>query len=359
MSIRGRYLLDKLKGLLAPKFKLPCPPYGNEEYWENVYQKLGPDEVFEWGNVSFTDNLLQFEYIPVGGYNMSSANASTASSETTKSSIATNFAEVINVQPGERDKKILILGCGYSLMGEEMVQQGWLGPIIQVDISRRAVHRLQERWMRVSSSYSSSNLTSSLTPQPHDGTSSSTAAPPVMEFLQDDATELNAIPSNSIHAVIDKGLIDALFCSSSQQAQQDPEIQAIIKSVHRVLVPHGGIFTFLSFSQPPFLLHHTTSSITSPITDNNNYYNNNNSRGVDLTNHNINNINDNNNILWKDIQVRKLTNIYMYRYEKQQLQGQTSIKRPNEELTITSRQRKSLYQRKKHNSSRSNHPFSK
>jgi len=287
MSIRGRYILDKLKSMLSPKLQLPCPPYGNEEYWENVYKKFGPHEIFEWGGISFSDHLLQFEYVPVidSTTRSSTTNMGTTTSEATQS-IRTNFSEVINIKPGENDKKILILGSGYSLLGEELAQHGWLGPILQVDVSSRAVQRLQERWIMQSSSFSKSD------------TSLNSSA--VMEFLQDDATELNTIPSNSIHAVIDKGLVDALFCSSSQQSSQDPKIQSIMKSVHRVLVPTGGIFTFLSLSQPQFLLQHTISGKTSERNDNR------------TTIHDKK--------LWKGIQVRKLPNIFMYRYEKQQKQ---------------------------------------
>jgi hypothetical protein len=272
--------------MLSPKLQLPCPPYGSEEYWENVYQKLGPHEIFEWGGISFSDHLLQFEYVPmIDSSSSSTTNMSNTTSEATQS-IRTNFSEVINIKPGETDKKILILGSGYSLLGEELVQHGWLGPILQVDVSSRAVRRLQERWIMQSSSLSKSDY------------NSDTSA--VMEFLQDDATELNAIASNSIHAVIDKGLVDSLFCSSSQQSPQDPKIQSIMKSIHRVLVPTGGIFAFLSLSQPQFLLQHTISGKTSERND-------------ERTK-----IHDKN--LWKGIQVRKLPTVFMYRYEKQQKQ---------------------------------------
>lgn len=281
MSIRGRYILDKLKSMLSPKLQLPCPPYGNEEYWENVYQKLGPHEIFEWGDISFADDLLQFEYVPMVDNSYTTTTGSTALEAT--QAISTDFSEVINIKPGETDKKILVLGSGYSLLGEALVRHGWLGPILQLDISSRAVQRLQERWMMQSSLLSE--------------TTSSCSTSAVMEFLQDDATELSAIPSNSIHAVIDKGLVDALFCSSSQQSPQDLKIQSIMEAVHRVLVPTGGIFTFLSYSQPQFLLQHTIARKISERNDNNTR------------------IHDKKR--WKDIQVRKLPNIFMYRYVKQ------------------------------------------
>jgi len=89
-----------------------------------------------------------------------------------------------------------------------------------------AVHMIQERWQQ-------------LTTKPQDT---------IMEFVQDVATELSAISSDSIDAVFDKGLRDALFCGSGVPTNQvDPNIHAIMKSVHRVLKPNGGIFAFLFF----------------------------------------------------------------------------------------------------------------
>lgn len=268
MSIRGRYLIDRMKAFVSPTLKLPCPPYNKEEYWEGVYHKFSPQDFFEWGNVSFTQDLLEFQY----SLEWHSTNNTTTTN--TNDLISTTFAEVINVPPKEMGKKIVLLGCGNSRFGEEMAHQGWLGPILQVDISGKAVHMIQERWQQSSAA------------KPKDT---------MMEFIQDDATELSAIPSDSIDAVFDKGLLDALFCCSGVSTNQvEPNIDAIMKSVHRVLKPNGGIFAFLSFSQPQFLLHHTIATQS----------NNNNNKGRSPP------------LLWKDIQIRKLPTIFMYRYEK-------------------------------------------
>ena len=274
MSLRGRYLIDRMKAFVSPTLKLPCPPYNKEEYWEGVYHKFSPQDFFEWGNVSLIQDLLEFQY----SLEAHSIHNTTIPTNTNDTISTTTFAEVINVLPKEMGKKIVLLGCGNSRFGEEMAHQGWLGPILQLDISGKAVHMLQERWQQ-STSIANSQGT-------------------IMEFIQDDATELSAIASDSIDAVFDKGLLDALFCCSgvSIKDQVDPNIDAIMKSVHRVLKPNGGIFAFLSFSQPQFLLHHTIARQS--------------------TNNPNNNKDRSHPLLWKDIQIRKLPTIFLYRYEK-------------------------------------------
>jgi hypothetical protein len=42
-----------------------------------------------------------------------------------ENSSATTFAETINVDLHEKGKSILVLGSGYSKLGEDMAQHGW------------------------------------------------------------------------------------------------------------------------------------------------------------------------------------------------------------------------------------------
>lgn len=245
MSLRGRQVIDRLKHRVSSWLKLPCPPYGNTNYWDGVYKTLGPNDVHEWGNLTLTEDLLEYEYKIL--YPTSNEAAM----------LSSTFSEAINVHPSEMDKSILLLGCGNSKLGEDMVKHGWRGPLIQVDVVSRVLDTMAERC-------------TSLVEQG------------IMDFIHDDATELSAFDNKTIDAVVDKGLVDALFCADNYK-----QVEAICNSVHRVLMP-GGIFCMFSFSQPEYLL----PRVSLPHDD-----------SMEVPK-------------WKDIQVRQLESILMYRFQK-------------------------------------------
>jgi SAM-dependent methyltransferase len=245
MSLRGRHVIDRLKHRVSGWLKLPCPPYGNTKYWDGVYKTLGPNDVFEWGNATLKDDLLEYEYRildPDGNEAIM---------------LSSTFSEAINVDPPEMDKTILLLGCGNSKLGEDMVEHGWRGPLIQVDVVSRVLDTMAERC-------------ASLVEQG------------VMDFVHDDATELSAFDNKTIDAVIDKGLVDALFCADNYK-----QVESICNSVHRVLKP-GGIFCMFSLSRAEYVL----PRVSLPHDD-----------SMEVPK-------------WKDIQVRQLKSILMYRFQK-------------------------------------------
>ena len=302
MSLRGRYVIDRVKRAVSQRFLLPCPPYGVHTYWEGVYQKLGPSDCYEWGGISLETDLLHHRYDPtayeadvgrfgyyprrgvppLGGIVESSSaakifdkegrvrdeDAGTVSWNGVEDDdvgddgpyAKTTFGEAIGVQPGEKDKRILLLGCGNSRMGEEMIDHGWSGPIIQTDVSRKAVTDLTERC----ESYISSGS---------------------MECVCDDATCLTAFEPESMDSVVDKGLVDALFC-----ANRPDQLEGVMSAVHRTLVP-GGVWCFFSFSRPEFLLDQILGEPGGKR-------------------------------LWNDVQIRALDPILMYRFIKKSYSDQ-------------------------------------
>lgn len=244
MSLRGRQVIDRLKNRVSGWFKLPCPPYGNTEYWEGLYNKLGPSDVYEWGSLTLEHDLFRYNYKLLE-----------RSGASDPAILTSSFGEAIGVAPSEAEKSIILLGCGNSKLGEDMAEHGWNGPLFQVDVVSRVLDTMSDRC-------------SDLVEQG------------VMDFVQDDATELSAFDKNSIDAVIDKGLVDPLFCADCYSQVED-----VLKSVHRVLRP-GGIFCLLSFSQPQHLLPRLSVGDCDETCD------------------------------WKDVQIRQLESILMYRFQK-------------------------------------------
>lgn len=212
MSLRGRVVLDRLHRTIGGIIKFPVPPYGQPEYWESCYRSLGPESVVEWGSVGYADvATYEYQLLDAKGTIQGSKRSST-------------LEETLCVQPeSEGDQPVLLLGCGNSRLGEDLLENQWKGPILQVDISERAIQALSircEKWMQNGD----------------------------MNLIQDDATTLSNIPDGSVHGVLDKGLIDALYC-----AREFDQCMEILQAVHRVLLP-GGVFGFFSFSRPQYLL---------------------------------------------------------------------------------------------------------
>jgi len=271
MSLYGRYLIDRMKRLISPRFILPVPPYGSPTYWDKVYSKLGVNDVYEWGDLDFRYDLKVLKYKDVerkehlnsirnvfGDYLV--ADDSMKKNPVTEQ----NFDEAIGVHGNSGKETILLLGCGNSRLGEDILQYyvdkqhsqnlTSVPKIVQCDVSTSLVKMLTDRYQSLILSKQ-------------------------MIVAQDDATKLDLVEDDSIDTILDKGLMDALFCSN-----QDSQMKSIMKSVNRVLKV-GKVFLFFSYSRPAFLLQ-------------------------DIKDENTN------GKIWSQIDVRELERIYIYKFTK-------------------------------------------
>ena len=264
MSLRGRYIIDRVKQAVSGYLLLPVPPYGEPNYWEHSYKTLGPYDVNEWARLTLSD-LKKYRYKPVP---LSSDHSNLlgksyrpnpdTSKEGKGGKILTSFGETIRVHPeAGQDEPILIAGCGNSKLGEDMVEAKWQGPIIQVDVSGRLCDSMSIR----------------CAPHLPNGN---------MQIVQDDATRLSAIAEGKVRAYIDKGLLDALFC-----ADEYDQVIDCMRAAHRILAPGGTMIT-LSFSRPEFFLTRLLQRHD----------------GYRL------------NIPWENVEIRLLDRIYLYRFTK-------------------------------------------
>lgn len=220
---------------------------------------VGAQDSYEWGDVSLSD-VKEYEYFPVEW------NSEQFSSHLSQQSIQSTLASALNIKPYDPKKKqsILMLGCGNSKLGEEMILEGdFKGPIVQVDVSSNVVENMRERCSDLVSKGS-------------------------MSFVHDDATELSAFRDGMIDSCLDKGLIDAIFC-----AEDFHQLHQIQNTVSRVLRP-GGTFVFFSFSRPEFILPKLLVSDESSRA----------SLGIRKR------------MPWKDVEVQQLSKILLYKMKK-------------------------------------------
>ena len=317
MSLFGRKLIDSFKTKL-PRLSLPVPPYHSTQYWEKVYNQLTANDVYEWGDLSFEQlkkvryqNVYQDGIRNLYGKEMSSSCKEITEENVNEASKTKSFEDIISVQRNVGSKSILILGCGNSNLGHDVYlhyndkveNETDMVDIIQCDCSPSVIRSMNERYSNLphmtiveadacASPYSKQIRVSKETADRNEDE----------EKDQDSVVEsCKKFPfqSNSIDAVVDKGLVDALFCSEKHL------IPRVMMNVHKSLKPKSN-FVFFSFSQPEYLLKETV------------VFNSVWSENMDETNSEENKtiVSHSQLRLWEEIDVCKLKTIYMYRFAK-------------------------------------------
>ncbi|KDO30592.1 hypothetical protein SPRG_04492 [Saprolegnia parasitica CBS 223.65] len=112
-------------------------------------------------------------------------------------------------------ERILILGCGTSSMGHDMLAAGF-HDITCMDFSPAAIRIVTQRQA-----------------PPMDGR-------PAPKYVLMDARDMAAFPSASFDAVIDKGVLDAVVCGVANSAGAGQ----MMDEIHRVLTADGACFVF-------------------------------------------------------------------------------------------------------------------
>ena len=273
MSLRTRKLLDMLQHHPASFLRnrqFPVPPYHTPDYWMRLHKEMTPEDVHEWGGFDLM-GLLQLNYEMVlhyGGYNSVSKTLveqhqrqdngvnNMSFAECMDISQLSSTEEAINIynelqneimkidKPIHTNESVLLLGCGNSKMGEQLLINSFVGPVLQVDISSTMIQLMTQRYQKYLNEASVKR----------------------MEFIVDDARGLTALSSDSVGGgVLDKGLIDVLHCSIGKFSddynitiaeEETNPIRQIVDSVHRVLQPSRP-FIFFSRSEPEYILRRT------------------------------------------------------------------------------------------------------
>lgn len=223
---------------------------------------MSSDDVHEWGGFDLQSGLLQFRYETLlhhydgskqNEHHQGEVQTSTFQDCMDISRLSTPEDAIKRYEDHQSDdanESILLLGSGNSKVGEQILINSFVGPVLQIDISSKVIHLMTQRYQKY--------LTE--------------AAVNRMEFIVDDANGLTALSPDSIGGgVVDKGLIDVLHLSGGMMSMEDDDIREnldeannpiprILDSVHRVLQPSRP-FVFISRSGPEYILRRTFGTV--------------------------------------------------------------------------------------------------
>lgn len=130
--------------------------------------------------------------------------------------------------PSRQECRVLILGCGNSPFGEEMMRDGWTGRIVNVDFSGVVIKQMKDKYNRqfYENLY---GISSRYTP---------------MEFICADITQYLPFHEGEFDLVICKGSFDAVLCSSKVCMRR------LVSEIHRVLAQEHGVFFLVTNGNP-------------------------------------------------------------------------------------------------------------
>ncbi|XP_078159106.1 uncharacterized protein LOC144554666 isoform X2 [Carex rostrata] len=116
--------------------------------------------------------------------------------------------------------RILLVGCGNSPFGEEMVNDDY-EQVVNIDISSVVIRAMQSKYSHL----------------PH------------LQYMKMDVRDMSAFEDNSFDAVIDKGTLDSIMCGNDSQVNATK----MLKEVHRVL-KERGIYIMITYGDPSYRL---------------------------------------------------------------------------------------------------------
>jgi SAM-dependent methyltransferase len=126
-----------------------------------------------------------------------------------------------------RDKaRVLIIGCGNSSFGADMLKDGWTGHMTNLDWSATVIEQMKKRY----------------SPHFYQHLPIKVAAP--MNFVVADMTQPLDFPDGAFDLIVCKGALDAVLCRSKDDALR------AVKECHRLLAPGHGIFFVVTNGNP-------------------------------------------------------------------------------------------------------------
>ncbi|MQM08485.1 hypothetical protein Taro_041339 [Colocasia esculenta] len=120
-----------------------------------------------------------------------------------------------------RSRRVLLVGCGNSVLGEEMIDDGYKD-VVNIDISSVVIEAMQKKYLDR----------------------------PEMNYIKMDVRDMSIFESNSFDGVIDKGTLDSLMCGHN--AQQNAT--KMLEEVDRIL-KDKGVYILITYGDPKYRLY--------------------------------------------------------------------------------------------------------
>ena len=128
--------------------------------------------------------------------------------------------------PDRSKARILILGCGNSSFGADMLRDGWTGTVVNVDFSATVIAQMKSKY----------------SPHFYQHLPVPVAVP--MDFVCADMTRPLDFTDGAFDLIVCKGALDAVLCRSKGDALR------VVEECHRLLAPGHGIFFVVTNGNP-------------------------------------------------------------------------------------------------------------
>ncbi|XP_052164902.1 uncharacterized protein LOC127781880 [Oryza glaberrima] len=119
-----------------------------------------------------------------------------------------------------RHHRLLLAGCGNSVFGENMVDDGYQD-IINIDISSVVIDQMKKKYRD----------------KPH------------LKYMKMDVRNMAEFESGSFDAVIDKGTLDSIMCGQNSQENASQ----MLEEVNRIL-KDKGVYILITYGDPSYRL---------------------------------------------------------------------------------------------------------
>ncbi|KAL6646203.1 hypothetical protein ACP70R_017811 [Stipagrostis hirtigluma subsp. patula] len=116
--------------------------------------------------------------------------------------------------------RLLLVGCGNSVFGENMVDDGYQD-IVNIDISSVVIEQMKKKY--------------------HDK--------PQLKYMKMDVKNMSDFESGSFDAVIDKGTLDSIMCGQNSQENATQ----MLDEVNRIL-KEKGVYILITYGDPSYRL---------------------------------------------------------------------------------------------------------
>ena len=152
--------------------------------------------------------------------------------------------------PHKQKCRVLIVGCGNSRLGEDMMKDGWLGGITNIDFSSVVIEQMKERYndslyRKIHNEQKRRQKQSEEFPGLEHIQEDRSRQIPRMFFECADVTKGLSYSNESFDLILCKGTLDSLLCSSGaclKSKQMMNECNRLLNRNHGVLfvISHGA-----------------------------------------------------------------------------------------------------------------------